>query len=173
MEKIYQNGTFLLKNWPFPLKMIDIHQKWLYFNPFHQSWIDNPEKNAVFHSKLSVIVRLNSEDFSKFFLWLDALFLTFSYVSTHSEIQKNAWFFSNFLEYSWFFQLFRGFSYKTFLYSELQLHDMHHKIPHKISHRIVQVTSLRDVETKRYHVFYRFYGGWNLRRFSQNLINLH
>ena len=57
-----------------------------------------------------------------------------------------------------FFIFFEVFRIKTFLYSELQLRDMHHKIRHKIPHRTVYVTSLRDVEGKRYHVFYRFYG---------------
>ena len=33
--------------------------------------------------------------------------------------------------------------------------------------------SLGDVGGKRYLVFYRFYAGWNLRRFSQNPNNLH
>ena len=44
------------------------------------------------------ISRLNSEDFSKFFLCQDILFLTFSYESTHQEVQKNARFFSMILE---------------------------------------------------------------------------
>ena len=43
--------------------------------------------------------RLNSEDFSKFFLCQDILFLTFSYESTHQEVQKNAKIFSIILEY--------------------------------------------------------------------------
>ena len=126
-----------------------------------------------FSHKLCDITRLNSEDFSKFFLCQDILFLTFSYESTYQEVQKNAKIFSIILEYSWFFRLFRGFSYKTFLYSELQLRAMKHQIPHKIPHRTVYVTSLEGVGGKRYHLFYRFYGGWKLRRFTQNQINLH
>ena len=34
--------------------------------------------------------RLNSEDFSKFFLCLDILVLTYPYESTHSEVNNNA-----------------------------------------------------------------------------------
>ena len=37
-----------------------------------------------------VMPRLNSEDFSKFFLCQDIFFLTFSYESTHQEVLKNA-----------------------------------------------------------------------------------
>ena len=46
------------------------------------------------------MVRLNSENFSKFFLCQDILFLTFSYESTHQEVQKNAKICSIILEYS-------------------------------------------------------------------------
>ena len=44
--------------------------------------------------------RLNSEDFSKFFLGLDILLLTYSDESAHLDVKKNAGFFSNILEYS-------------------------------------------------------------------------
>ena len=44
----------------------------------------------IFDYTVKTIHRLNSEDFSKFFLGLDILLLTFSYESTHSEVQKNA-----------------------------------------------------------------------------------
>ena len=37
-----------------------------------------------------MIIRPNSKDFSKFFLWLDALFLTWSYINTRSEVGKKA-----------------------------------------------------------------------------------
>ena len=47
-----------------------------------------------------IMIRLNSEDFSKFFLCQDILFLTFSYESTYQEVQKNAKIFSIILEYS-------------------------------------------------------------------------
>ena len=60
------------------------------------------------------IVRLNSEDFLKFFLCSDILFQTFPYERADWEVRKNAKFFSNSREYSWFFRLFRGFSYKNF-----------------------------------------------------------
>ena len=59
------------------------------------------------------ITRLNSENFSKFFLCLDILFLAYSPESTHLVVQKPAETISNLLEYSWFFRLFRGFSYKN------------------------------------------------------------
>ena len=107
------------------------------------------------------MVRLNSGNFSKFSLCSDTIFLTYSYERTHREVQKNVEFFSNILEYSWFFRLFRCFSFKSFLSRELQSRGRHHKIRHKIPHRTVYVVSLRDIERKRYHVFYWFYGGWN------------
>ena len=46
------------------------------------------------------IVRLNSEDFSKFFLCVDILVLTYPYESTHSEVNNNAEIVSGILEYS-------------------------------------------------------------------------
>jgi len=46
------------------------------------------------------MVRLNSEDFSEFFLCLDILVLTYPDESTHSEVQKNADILSNIREYS-------------------------------------------------------------------------
>ena len=64
------------------------------------------EHNPQFGSKFQKLfhyksmVRLNSEDFSKFFLCLGILFLTFSYERTHQEVQENAEIFSNILEYS-------------------------------------------------------------------------
>ena len=51
-------------------------------------------------NELLVMIRLNSEDFSKFFLCQDILFLTFSYESTYQEVQKNAKIFSIILELS-------------------------------------------------------------------------
>ena len=49
---------------------------------------------------LTSIGRLNSEDFSKFFLCLDILFLAYSPESTHLVVQKTAETISNLLEYS-------------------------------------------------------------------------
>ena len=60
--------------------------------------------------------------------------------------------------FNFFEVLYEGFN-RSFLYSELQLRAMHHQIRHKIPHRTVYVKSLCDVVQKRYHVFYRFYGG--------------
>ena len=59
---------------------------------------------AVSELPTSFIFRLNSEDFSKFFLSLDILFLTSSYERTHEKVQKNA---KNFSDYSWIFMIFR------------------------------------------------------------------
>ena len=70
--------------------------------------------NNIVTSFYPSISRLNSEDFLKFFLCLDILFLTYSHESSHLEVKKNAENFPNILEYSWFFPLFRGFSYKNF-----------------------------------------------------------
>ena len=50
--------------------------------------------------KQCFIVRLNSENFSKFFLCLDILLLTYSHESTPSEVTNNADNFPNILEYS-------------------------------------------------------------------------
>ena len=89
------------------------------------------------------------------------------------KCKKMLKFFRLFLNSHDFFDFFEVFRIKTFLCSEMQSRGMHHKIRHKIPHRTVHVTSLWDVVGKRYHVFYRFYGGWKLRRFTQNQINLH
>ena len=43
------------------------------------------------------------------------------------------------------FRLLRGFSFKSFLYSEPQSHGRHHKIRRKIPYRTVFVWSLGDV----------------------------
>ena len=50
--------------------------------------------------RLGYIARLNSEDFSKFFLCLDTLLLASSDESTNQEVQKYAGIFPNILEYS-------------------------------------------------------------------------
>jgi len=111
------------------------------------------------------MIRLNSEDFSKFFLCLDILVLTYPYESTHSEVQKNAEILSDILEYSWFFRLFRGFSYKTFEPKRTQSCHAHHKIRHKIPRRTVFVRSLGSIGQKWFHrkncPKMRFYAGWN------------
>ena len=65
----------------------------------YYKWMD---KKRVWEMKS--IFRLNSEDFSKFFLSLDILFLTSSYERTHEKVQKNA---KNFSDYSWIFMIFR------------------------------------------------------------------
>ena len=72
------------------------------------------------------MVRLNSGDFSKFCVCLDIIFWAFSYERTLEEVQKNDEFFRIFLNFHDFFRFFRGFSYKFFLYSELQSRAMHH-----------------------------------------------
>ena len=77
--------------------------------------------------------RLNSEDFPKFFLSLDILFLTYLHENTHPEVQKTAEIVSNFHD----FFVFLGFSYKTFMHSDAHTRVIHHKIPHKIPHRTV------------------------------------
>ena len=97
------------------------------------------------------LARLNSEDFSKFFLCLDILFLTCSYESTHLEAQKNAEIFSDILEYSWFFRLFRGFLYRTFELKTTQSCLGHHQIPHKIPHRTNDMRSLSATGQKGYY----------------------
>ena len=56
-------------------------------------------RSIINFSKI-VIFRLNSEDFLKFFLCLDILFLAYSDESTYLEVQKTAEIVSNFLEYS-------------------------------------------------------------------------
>ena len=112
-----------------------------------------------------LIARLNSEDFSKFFLCLDILFLTYSDESTYLEVQKTAEIVSNICEYSWFFRLFRGFSYRTFYASGTQSRAMHQKIPHKIWRRTVFVRSLGSIGQKWFYTKncskMRFYAGLN------------
>ena len=88
----------------------------------------------VEHIKYS-ITRLNSEDFSKFFVGLDIIIWPYYYERTPREIQKNVEFFrifSNFHEFFWFLS---GFSLKVFLYSEIQLRATHHKNLHEIPRR--------------------------------------
>ena len=57
---------------------------------------------SVFFNSCALLVmpRLNSEDFSKFLLCLDILFLTYSPVRAHLEVQKTAEIISYILEYS-------------------------------------------------------------------------
>ena len=101
--------------------------------------------------------RLNSEDFSKFFVRLDNLFWAFPYERTLGKVQKNVEFFRIFLNFHEFFRFLTGFLAVPFLYSELQSRAIHHWILHEILRRSYIMG--RDVERKRYHVFYRFYGG--------------
>ena len=83
------------------------------------------------------MVRLNLEDFSKLFVCLDVIFLTFSCERARQELQKNVKFFRNFSNFHENVVVFDSFFGKTFLYSELlQSHDIH-KILHEIPHRIV------------------------------------
>ena len=97
------------------------------------------------------ILRLNSEDFSNFFLRLDTLFQTYSDESTYLEVQKTAEIVSNILEYSWFFRLFRGFSYRIFYASGTQSRAIHQKNRHKILRRTVNMRSLSIVEQKWFY----------------------
>ena len=73
---------------------------------------------------IKTIVRLNSDDFSKFFLYLGILFLTYSHESTQLEMQKNT-VFSNLL---YNIHHFRGFSDKTYFWSEIQSRAMLHSL---------------------------------------------
>ena len=89
--------------------------------------------NGILFKKIILI--MNSEDFSKFLLCSDIIFFTDSYESRHREVQKNVEIFRIFLNIHEFSQHFRSFSFKTFLYSELQSPSRHHKIRYKIPHR--------------------------------------
>ena len=88
-----------------------------------------------------LIARLNSEDFSKFLLCSDIIFFTDSYESRHREVQKNVEIFRIFLNIHEFSRHFRSFSFKSFLYSELQSRVIYHKIHHKILRRMGYVRS--------------------------------
>ena len=79
--------------------------------------------------------RLNSEDFSKFLVGLDIIIWPYYYERTPREIQKNVEFFRIFSNFHDFFWFFSGFSYKIFLYSEIQLRATHHKNLHEILRR--------------------------------------
>ena len=72
------------------------------------------------------IHRLNSEDFSKFFVCLDIIFWAFSYERTLGEVQKNVEFFPISLNFHDFFDFFDVFYTICFLYSELQSRAMLH-----------------------------------------------
>ena len=82
-----------------------------------------------------------------------------------------------FFEFSWIFMnfsnFFEVFENIFFNHSGPQPSTKHHKILCEILRRTYYMGSLWGVVGKSRHVFYRFYGGWNLRRFSQNPINLH
>ena len=79
--------------------------------------------------------RLNSEDFSKFFVGLDIIIWPYYYERTPREIQKNVEFFRIFPKFYEFFWFLSGFSLKVFLYSEIQLRATHHKNLHEILRR--------------------------------------
>ena len=117
--------------------------------------------------------RLNSEDFSNFFLCLDILFLTFSQERALQEVRKNVEFFRIFLNFHDFFSLFRGFSCKSFLYSELQSRDRHYKIAHKIPRRTVYVRTRGSTGEKWFYTKNVILRGLKLRGFTQNQRNLH
>ena len=95
--------------------------------------------NGILFKKIILI--MNSEDFSKFLLCSDTIFLTDSSESTHLEVQKNVEIFRIFLNIHEFSRHFRRFSFKSFLYSELQSRVIYHKIHHKILRRMGYVRS--------------------------------
>ena len=117
------------------------------------------------YSSIKSIIRLNSEDFSKFLLCWDIKFLTDSYESRHPEVQKSVEIFRIFLNIHEFSQHFRSFSFKTFLYSELQSPSRHHKIRHKIPHRTGFVRPRGSTGEKWFCIKncpkMWFYAGWN------------
>ena len=51
------------------------------------------------------------------------------------ENPKKCWIFSNFLEFSWIFLVFKRFFINFFLYSEIQLRANHHKNLHEMLRR--------------------------------------
>ena len=114
------------------------------------------------------MVRLNSENFSKFFVCLDIIFWAFSNERTLGEVQKNVEFFWIFLNFPDFFRFFRGFSYKFFCtvsYSPVLC------IIGFLLKFYVDAILWGHWETLRETAITCFYGGWNLRRFTQNQIN--
>ena len=92
----------------------------------HFNWIKNALKLQFLAYAAYDMPRLNSEDFSKFFLCLDILFSTHLFESTRQEMHKNANFFRIFLNVHDFFNFFEVFRVKTFLHSDAQTPDMHH-----------------------------------------------
>ena len=113
----------------------------------------------ILKADFSGINRLNSEDFSNFLWCLDIIFSTYYYERTHKNLQKNHEFFRIFWNFWEFFPFFRGFLFRVFLRSNAQSRDSHQTIPLEFLRRMYIVKSLRDPERKRYHVFYRLYGG--------------
>ena len=89
---------------------------------------------------------LNFEDFLKFFLCSDIIFLTYLYGRTHLIVQKNVEIITKIFEYSWFFRLFRGFSHKTFLYSELQFRAMYSSVHKSFLPKTVRISDFTAVK---------------------------
>ena len=71
------------------------------------------------HSRTLHMVRLNSEDFSKFFLCLDIIFLTYTFERTHLIVPKNVEIFRIFLNIHDFFEVFRSKVFCTVSYSHV------------------------------------------------------
>ena len=89
---------------------------------------------------------LNSEDFLKSILCSDIICPTYLYDRTHLIVQKSVEIFTKIFEYSWFFRLFRGFSYKTFLYSELQFRAMYSSVHKSLLPKTVRFSDFTPVK---------------------------
>ena len=99
--------------------------------------------------------RLNFEEFRKF-LCAKILYLWPRHIKSHTE---------NWLKLLKLFRIFLNihnlFDFFIKNYKTLQSRAMHHKIRHQILYWTAYVRWLWNVVGRRYHVFYRFYEGWN------------
>ena len=106
---------------------------------------------SIFGAFISLIVRLNSEDFSNFLWCLDIIFSTYYYERTHKNVQKNHEFFRIFWNFREFFPFFRGFLFSVFLRSNAQSRDSHQTIPLEFLRRMYIVRSLKATEGKWFY----------------------
>ena len=88
------------------------------------------------------MIRLNSEDFSKFLLPLDIIFWANFYERTHKNLQKNQKLFRIFSNFFEFFHVFRSFSkFCFFVQQDAQSRATHQTIRHEILRRMDSVRS--------------------------------
>ena len=126
--------------------------------------------------KAFVITRLNSEDFSNFFLCLDIIIWPYYYERTPREIQKNVEFF----EFSWIFLIFFGF-FEVFslnVFCPVSCSHVLYIIRFSMKFCVGEILSSRCATLCKIVMYHKpsknvILRGFKLRRFTRNQINLH